>query len=85
MTRFWPDGIPIQIWGDAQAPTGFTWEGTGHPIIQICNRWRVHTRWWEPGEAVHREYLKVVTESGLLCLISNDLASGTWFLCRLYD
>jgi hypothetical protein len=53
--------------------------------VEVCNRWRVHTRWWEPAEAVWREYLKVTTDSGFLCLIYHDLVSGGWFLSRIYD
>jgi len=53
----------------------------------------VHTRWWEPDEAivrlrltnVWREYVKVTTGTGLLCLLYRDLLNGGWFLARVYD
>ena len=85
MTRLWPEGETIHVWGAAGLPEGFTWRGTPHKIDQVCNRWRVHTRGWEPGEVVYREYFKVATESGYLCLIYHDLLSEAWFLSRLYD
>lgn len=88
MTRLWPDGEAVQVWGAAAAegrPEGFIWQGTTHQIEEVCNRWRIHTRWWEPSQAVWREYLKVATGAGLLCLLYWDLLSGGWFLARVYD
>jgi len=32
-----------------------------------------------------KHYLKVATDTGLLCLLYRDLLSGGWFLARLYD
>jgi hypothetical protein len=78
-------------------PAGFSWQGTPYRILQICARWRVHTRWWEPDQVLWREYLKVLvapatmaasldSASGrLLCLLFCDLFSGEWFLARIYD
>lgn len=85
MTRLWAEGEKIKIWGDKYTPQGFVWQGLDHHILEVCNRWQVHTRWWEPGETVWREYLKVVTDSGLLCQIYHDLIGEEWFLARLYD
>jgi hypothetical protein len=85
VTRLWPKGEPIQIWGDRDAPTGFSWQGTPHRIKAVCNRWQVHTRWWEPDEALWREYWKVTTDQGVLCLLCHDLLGGGWFLSRIYD
>jgi hypothetical protein len=87
MTRLWPEGEAVQVWGMAgkDRPEGFTWQGTAHHIQEECNRWRIHTRWWEPGQAVWREYVKVATDTGLLCLLYRDLLSGDWFLARVYD
>jgi hypothetical protein len=85
MTRLWPKGEAVETWGEERAPSGFTWQGTGHPIAEVCNRWRVHTRWWEPEAVIWREYLKVATGTGLLCLLYRDLIQGGWFLARVYD
>jgi hypothetical protein len=85
MTRLWTEGRSITTWGGAEAPTGFEWRGRAHRIQDFCNRWHIHTRWWEPAEAVWRQYLKVATDTGLLCLIYQDLPKGSWFLARLYD
>ena len=85
MTRLWPKGEAVRIWGTQDAPLGFVWQGTPQRIDQVCNRWRVHTRWWEAGEVVWREYWKVTTDGGFLCLLYHDLLGGDWFLSRLYD
>jgi len=85
VTRLWPEGEAVQTWGATEAPGGFTWRGTAHRIQEECNRWRIHTRWWEPGQAVWREYMKVTTDTGLLCLLYRDLLSDGWFLARVYD
>ena len=85
MTRLWIEQEAIDVWGDQDTPSGFLLCGISHDIRELCNRWQVHTRWWEPGETVWREYLKVTTDDGLLCLLSHDLLSDRWFLSRIYD
>jgi hypothetical protein len=78
-------GDPLETWGEPETPTGFVWRNTPHHILEVTNQWRIHTCWWEPSKAVWREYLKVVTDTGLLCLIFRDLMHDGWFLARLYD
>jgi hypothetical protein len=85
MTRLWPEGEVVEAWGEEETPAGFIWQGTPHAIVDLCNRWRVHTRWWEPRDVIWREYLKVTTDTGLLCLLYRDLYTKGWFLARLYD
>jgi hypothetical protein len=85
VTHLWPAGEPLETWGDETVPAGFVWQDASHRILEVGNRLRVHTRWWEPGASTWREYLKVATDSGLLCLIYRELPAGGWFLARLYD
>ena len=85
MTRFWPEGQAIDVWGGEEIPDGFRWNGASHHVLEVCNRWRIHTRWWEPNEAIWREYWKVTTDKGLLCLIFHDFLTGRWYLQRVYD
>jgi hypothetical protein len=103
MTRLWPEGKPVETWGAEEAPPGtpagtpagvpacFAWQGMSHRVVDVCNRWRIHTRWWEPSAAggtggmIWREYVKVTTDIGLLCLLYRDLQDGGWFLARVYD
>jgi len=85
VSRLWPEGQAVSVWGDEGTPTRFAWHGAFHSVLETCNRWRIHTRWWEPGQAVWREYVKVTTDTGLLCLLYRDLPSAGWFLARVYD
>jgi len=85
MTRLWPAGEPLQTWGEKDAAAGFQWQGQSHRILEICSRWRIHTRWWESGQAIWREYWKVTTDTGLLCLLYRNLSDSGWFLARVYD
>jgi hypothetical protein len=85
VTRLWLEGEAVQIWGGEGIPSGFAWKGVAHRVLKVCNRWRVHTRWWEPDQAIWREYVKVATDTGLLCLLYQDLLKGGWFLSRIYD
>jgi hypothetical protein len=89
MTRLWPRGEAVEVWGGEEALAGFAWQGTRHHIEDVWNQWRIHTHWWGPppfgGEAIWREYLKVTTDTGLLCLLYRDLLAGGWFLARVYD
>ena len=75
----------MDIWGEDCTPAGVLWQGRIHSIEKFCNRWQVHTRWGEPDGVVWREYVKVTTGTGLLCLLYRDLFTGGWFLARVYD
>jgi hypothetical protein len=91
MTRLLLEGEAVQVWESEDAadpgpgPAGFVWRGTSHQIEERCNRWRIHTRWWEVGEEIWREYWKVTTDQGVLCQLYHDLLDGRWFLSRVYD
>ena len=85
MTRLRSEGEPLETWGDGMPPDGFIWRRQPHRILEVGNRWRMHTRWWDPGHVLWREYLKVTTDTGFLCLLYRDLPDGGWFLARLYD
>jgi hypothetical protein len=86
MTRLCPEGEVVEIWGDGENPSGFVWRGVSHRIADTYSRWRIHTNWWQQGLSVSalspltggtwREYLKVTTDSGLLCLLFRDLEGG---------
>ncbi|MCL4370659.1 MAG: hypothetical protein M1380_07095 [Chloroflexi bacterium] len=52
-------------------------------VREVSNRWRVQEEWWRRERM--REYYRVITESGRLCLIFQDLLGGGWFLERVYD
>jgi hypothetical protein len=108
MTMLWPNGIPMLVRGKGATPSHFS---KAYQIVQVCNRWRIHTRWWErkpvarheydaadceydaadceydaagrrDGE-VDREYVKLLTQDGTLCLLYRDHVHGGWFLARV--
>lgn len=85
MTRLWPEGEEVEAWGGKETPARFIWQGTTYHVSEVCNRWRVHTRWWESSATIWREYVKVTTDREILCLLYRDLRSGGWFLARVYD
>ncbi|RME81668.1 MAG: hypothetical protein D6775_13020 [Caldilineae bacterium] len=83
--RLWQSGEAIRVVCDEYGrPLRFWWRGTRHEVAQICNRWRVHARWWQASDG-WREYIKLTTEDGLLCLLACDLEHQVWELARLYD
>ena len=86
MGQVWVKGEPIQATcdGDEQL-LAFVWQGQRHQVARICNRWRVIEEWWRAEPAAWREYVKVVTREGVLCLIAQDLGRGEWWLIRVYD
>lgn len=83
MTRLWPEGQAINVVQEAGVPTAFIWQGQTHPVSQIARQWRVDVDWWQG--RTWRTYYKVTTESGLLVVLFQDLATRTWYLQRLYD
>lgn len=85
MTRLWPEGEAIEAWGHGEVPDGFYWHQRPQHILKVHNHWRIHTRWWEPKQVIWREYWKVVTDAGWLCLVYQELQAAKWFLARVYD
>jgi hypothetical protein len=68
-----------------ERPDAFIWNNAEHRILEVCKTWVVHTLWWDPRQTVWREYLKCITDTGMLCVIFHDLLKGGWFLYRIYD
>ena len=85
MKHHFPEGERIETLGTEETPDGFVWQNAPHQILEVENRWTVHRNGRDPGSVVQREYLKVVTDTGLVCHIYQDLISGGWFLARVYD
>ncbi len=86
MSVLWAQGEPITVRCAADGrPLSFTWQARTHEVERICNRWRISEQWWRTDEAAWREYIKLVTRDGLLCLLARDLGEGTWQIIRLYD
>jgi hypothetical protein len=83
MTRLWRKGQQVEVELDGSgAPCVFEWNGTVRRIVSISKCWRVHNGRWR--REVWRDYSKLATHSGLLCIIYQDL-EGHWYLQRIYD
>lgn len=83
-TRLWRDAQPIVVQVDAfNAPQQFRWQGYSHQVDNITQHWLIDTDWWEG--RVWRAYFKLVTDSGALLEIYQDLLTGDWFVETLYD
>jgi hypothetical protein len=84
VTRFWPDGLPINVIpDDLAAPAIIQWRWRRHSVTRIVKRWRVDEGWWQ--SRIWREYFQLITDSGLLLLVYHDVRTGQWRLQRVYD
>jgi hypothetical protein len=84
MNPFWPQGRPIVVQTQGDAPARFRWGLDEHLIRDLSVHWRVHSQWWT-GQPVWRDYWEVTTASGLLCVLYRDLLDGGWYLERIYE
>ena len=86
MTHLWLAGqeIAVRCAGETEELLSFTWAGRVQNIARICNHWSVHMDWWLEDE-VRRDYYKVQTEDGLLCILYHDVRRESWHLARVYD
>lgn len=84
MSHLWtrPPPVGVELARDGSL-LAFRWRGERHPVGQELARWRVDQGWW----AHHRwrEYVRLVTTTGLAVELFCDLATGTWHLQRLFD
>ncbi len=86
MSVLWAQGEPIAVSCSAEGrPVSFVWQARTHEVERVCNRWRVSETWWREDDAAWKEYIKLVTRDGLLCLLSRDLEREAWEMIRLYD
>lgn len=58
--------------------------GTLHRVLSVSDFWNVRGRWWDADEEEERNYLRVVTDRGLL-EIYQRLGEGSWHLARRSD
>lgn len=86
MSRLWPEGAPIGVRVDGQGrPTAFVWQGRTHQVAQLRQQWLVDTDWWSEAGRIWRAYAVVTTDTGMLCVVYQDLISEAWFLAKVYD
>lgn len=86
MTRLWAEGAPISVETNSDGcPTRFAWRGRTHRLARIQQRWQVDTDWWSEAGRIWRAYAAVTTDTGMLCVVYQDLLSEEWFLAKVYD
>ncbi|MCW5854329.1 MAG: hypothetical protein KIT87_29945 [Anaerolineae bacterium] len=84
--RLWREGEPITVTATDQGkPLSFVWLGERHLVERICDRWRASEEWWRTDDEAWRDYIKLATRSGLLCLVAHDGGTQNWWLIRLYN
>lgn len=64
---------PLRVVADEEGtPRALLLDGRWDRVREISNRWRVAEGWW--GKGISREYYRVITERGRLCLVFRDLS-----------
>ena len=82
MTRLLSPPAAVDVTLDhGRAPIAIS--GALNGSLEPIARWKVETSWWD--RPVVREYWKTLLNNNLLCELYHDLASGSWFVERVYD
>ncbi len=84
MSRLFKKSQELKVKTDAEGmPVNIVRNRRAERVSKVFRRWRVSDRWWE--KEVSREYFTIETSGGLICDIYRDMATGGWFLSRIYD
>lgn len=83
MSYLWIPALPIHMQLSEGQPQAFLWRKRRHQVTWVAQRWRVDTEWWEA--RVWREYYKLVTDTGLLVVVYEDLLVSGWYLQQVMD
>jgi len=82
VSPFWPDGVELRVRDADGTPLEIEWQGSWYPVAWIDCHWRVHTFWWRETE-LERNYWQVAMD-GMLSVIYQDVATGAWYMERIY-
>ena len=84
MTRLWHALKLVNVRTDeAGRPTSFQLMGKQDHVARICNYWKLDDNLWR--KPTQRDYYKLQTASGLLCVIYHERSDDTWYLERMFD
>jgi hypothetical protein len=83
MSYLWLPAQPIEIHLQNEKLYAFQWKGRSHHIVWLAKQWRTDWGWWRL--RVWRHYYKLLTDTGLLVLVYQDLVDGNWYLQQVYD
>jgi nucleotidyltransferase/DNA polymerase involved in DNA repair len=64
-------------------PATFTLRGRTYRIVEMLDRWRIDSGWWDERKA--RDFFKVLASDGSVWTLSRDLLRRGWRIERLYD
>ena len=84
MTQLLDPPQPVEVELDeAGRPRDVRGSPFGGPA-RVVQRWIVEVDWWTSEPVAHECWLVVLREQ-LMCVIYRDLASGIWYVERVYD
>jgi protein ImuB len=68
------------------APSQWCWRGRTHRTTRVEAVWTVTTGWWRGDDAATaRDYYRLRTRAGLLCVLYRDRVTGSWYLDQVLD
>ncbi len=72
---------PIRVTTDPQGlPRALVWPDRIRQVAAVYETWRERTRWWSL--PIERDYFRLETADGQVCVVFHDLRSGRWLLER---
>ena len=77
--------VTVMTSGWPAMPCRFRWRRRTERVAQVEATWAVQTGWWQGEVRVSRRYYRVVTASGVLGILYQDLVTGRWYLEQLLD
>jgi hypothetical protein len=83
MSYLWFPAQAIEIQLQVEKLYAFKWRGRSHRVVWLAKQWRMDWGWWRL--RVWRDYYKLLTDTGLLVLVYQDLLDGKWYLQQVYD
>ena len=86
MTYVWLEGLPVEVETDSTGqPQYLIWNRKRHEVRRVLNRWIFHDLWWHETEQMWRDYYYLITKSGLMVIVFQNIVSGSWYIYRVYD
>jgi len=82
--RLLPAAMLIGTQNKTPLISGFQWNGKAYVVTAAIGPDRMQTDWWHD-VAVHRDYYRVITQTGGMFWIYADLNSGEWYLHGVFD
>jgi hypothetical protein len=86
MSHLWDEPKEIHVSVDASGrPRWFVWHGRKHGVSVVGQPEIVEADWWSEAGEVRRQYIPIVTDTGLKCDIYFDFLTESWWMASVYD